>query len=114
METPDNAAPQPFFLVVDESSGEIYCAHQEYLAADRTLRTRLTDSDRVIDIALRANPEARSRKDRLTVVPVVCSPATNFSRFTVDIATARLRERHVPEVEIPTNAVQRPGAEHGA
>jgi hypothetical protein len=91
--TPSELEMQPFFLVVDAETGEIYCAHQEYSASDRRLVTRSKDEERMIAIAVKANPACRPAKDRLRVFPVMCPPSTNFARHVVELETGQLIER---------------------
>ena len=84
---------QPFFLVVDADTGEIYCAHQEYSASDRRILTRCTDEERILAIAAKANPSRCQAKERLRVIPVMCSPTINLARHLVDLATGQLVAR---------------------
>lgn len=93
MELPTELELEPFFLIAHRDTGEIYCAHQEYSVSDRRLLTRAADEDRLIEIALKANPAAEEAKDSLRVVQVTCEPATNFGKHRVDVDTGRLHER---------------------
>jgi hypothetical protein len=97
MPIPYEVEPQPFFLVVDPDTGEIYCAHQEYTASDRRLLARFHDEEHILEIAVKANPACRELKEKLKVVPVMCLPTTNFSRHLADWKTGQLIEREVPE-----------------
>lgn len=93
MAIPNEIEPQPFFLVVHIDTGEIYCAHQEYAANDRRLLTRSSDEAGILAIAMKANPSCQQVKDKLTVVPVMCSPSINFSRYEVDVQRKCLVEK---------------------
>lgn len=93
MKNPAYLEPQPFFLVTDSQTGEIYCAHQEYSAKDRRLLTRCSDEERILAIALKANPSCQRVRERLKVFPVMCLPETNFARHLVEVETGRLVER---------------------
>lgn len=93
MDKPSALESQPFFLVVDTETGEILCAHQEYSASDRRLVTRCKDEERILAIAMKANPRCKDIKNRLRVSFVLCSPTTNFARHVVELETGQLIER---------------------
>lgn len=97
MRTPEESTPQRFFLTVDGESGEILCAHQEYIAErpegegeGRLRPSDVVNSDDVLDIAVKASPAARGARDRLRVVRVECPPTTDFSRYRVELKSGEL------------------------
>jgi hypothetical protein len=93
MSIPNEIEPQPFFLIVHIDTGEIYCAHQEYAANDRRLLTRSSDEAGILAIAMKANASCQHVKEKLKVVPVMCSPSINFSRYKVDVQRKCLVEK---------------------
>ena len=98
---PGDIDPQPFFLAVHRDTGEIFCAHQEYLAVDSDGQGRLlmrpADEEAVLDIAVKANPAAEAVREHLRVVRVVCEPTVNFSQHVVDSKTSQLVAREWAE-----------------
>jgi hypothetical protein len=98
---PGDIDPQPFFLTVHRDTGEIFCAHQEYLAVNADGQGRLlmrpADDETVLDIAVKANPAAEAAREHLRVVRVVCEPTVNFSRYVVDLRTSQLAPREWAE-----------------
>jgi hypothetical protein len=97
MRTPEESTPQRVFLTVDGESGEILCAHQEYVAErpDEEGEARLrpsveADDDVAFDIAVKASPAARDARDRLRVVRLECPPTTDFSRHRVELESGEL------------------------
>lgn len=106
MRTPKDSTPQQIFLTVDGESGEILCAHQEYVAerpdGEGEGRLRPSDSvddDLVLDIAVKASPAARVAQGRLRVVRVECPPTTDFSRHRVELESGELVEVLAAEPE---------------
>jgi hypothetical protein len=98
---PGNIEPETFFLAVDSDSGEIYCAHQEFVAISEEGQAYLTPSPAaenfVLDIAAKANPMALAARDRLRVVRIMTDPTINFSRYRVDLQRNELVEREAAE-----------------
>lgn len=85
--------PQPFFIIANADTGEIYCVHQEYSVKGRKFLTSHEDEERLLGIALKANPACEGIKDKLKVFPLMCSPAINFSEHHVDLKTGELVKR---------------------
>jgi hypothetical protein len=115
MRTPEESTSQRFFLTVDGESGEILCAHQEYVAErpDGEGEGRLrpsdgVDDDHVLDIALKASPAARDARDRLRVVRLECPPTTDFSRHRVELESGELVGIETAEPERTETSLSRP------
>jgi hypothetical protein len=98
MSAPNEVEHQPFFLVVNIDTGEIYCAHQEYSANDRRLQMKSSNDESILAIAMKANPSCRYAGDKLKVVPVMCPPTINFSRYKFDMHKMSLVERQRKEL----------------
>jgi hypothetical protein len=94
---PGSIEPETFFLAVDSDTGEIYCAHQEFMAISGEGQAHLVPSpaaeNSVLDIAAKANPMALAARDRLQVVRIIAEPTINFSRYRVDLHRNELVER---------------------
>jgi hypothetical protein len=92
MRTPDGSTPQRYYLTIDGRSGDILCAHQEYVVdrLDRDGEGRLrpsdaADEDAVLNVAIKASASAREARDRLRVVRVECPPTIDFSLHRVEL-----------------------------
>lgn len=115
MRTPEESTPERFYLTVDGESGQILCAHQEYLAErpggegeGRLRPSDVVDDNDVLDIAVKASPAAREARDRLRVVRLECPPTINFSRYRVELASGELVRLEAAEPGPTETSLRRP------
>jgi len=73
--------------------GAFFILRRGYSQKDHSCGSCHTRKNRILAIAMKANPACQDVKERLKVFPVMCGPTTNFAQHLVELKTGQMVER---------------------